>query len=416
MKKLLFLLCLCLGLSSLLAMPSAKSIFYADSYMLRAYGVEANYWNPAKLSKDRPLDVWLPLVNSAIYASNNALDLDTYNYFASRDTLHSADKIKLLDLIDGRLRVRSGGSISVFGITTGNAALSASTKHYLKGALSEKYLNILLYGNTDDSYEFVKSNTNVSALAYTDFTYGLGDFTLPFIPEPAPQVKAGFSVSLLTGLYSIDTQEYSGYITNNPDEGMNALQEIKLRQGMGGIGFKGMLGVYSELLPGLQAGLTVDNIAGFINWRLKSQEDSYTFSVDSLYVSNIGQDFYLQESESYDIDPFTTTMPAELRLAAMYKHKYATVSADWVHGFKDTATNSATGVLSLAASFQPIKNVDLSWGVSLPNSHNPLKVSYGVNFKDRFIDFGLALQSYDSAFPGYKSKGVSLGLSMGMGF
>ncbi|MDD4278011.1 MAG: hypothetical protein PHT37_09005, partial [Candidatus Cloacimonetes bacterium] len=78
MKNLLLCLYLCLGLAPLLAMPTAKSIFYADSYMLRAYGVEANYWNPAKLSKDGRTEIWLPLSNTAIYASNNSLDLDTY--------------------------------------------------------------------------------------------------------------------------------------------------------------------------------------------------------------------------------------------------------------------------------------------------------------------------------------------------
>lgn len=384
--------------------------------MLRAYGVEANYWNPAKLSKEGRTEVWLPLVNTAIFASNTSLDLDTYNYFVSRDTLHTADKIKLLDKIDGSLRFSSGGTTSIFGITTGNAAISSSAKYFVKGGLSEKYLNILLYGNTDESYEFIKANTNFSALAYTDITYGLGGFSIPFIPEQVPQVKAGFSVSLLTGLYSIDTQEYRGYLINDPDDGMSAMQEIKLRSGLGGMGAKGMLGVYSEVIPGLEAGITLDNIAGFIKWGLKSQEDSYSFSADSVFVSNIGEDFYLQETESYDIDSFTTTLPPELRLAGMYKHKYAVVSADWVHGFKDTASTGATGVLSVAASFQPLRTVGLSWGLSLPNSHNPLRVSYGINFDGLVSDFGLAVQSYDSIIPGYNSKGVSLGFSMSFGF
>lgn len=416
MKKLLFVFFLAFSLAGLVAIPSARSIFYADSYMLRAHGVEANYWNPAKLSKDGRPELWLPLMNSAVYAANTSLDLDTYNFFVTRDTLHTEDKERLLSKIDGSLRLSSAGAFSIFGITTGNAAISASAKYFVKGALAEDYLRILLYGNTQDSYQFMKTDTNFSSLAYTDITYGLGDLSLPFIPQQVPLVKAGFSVSLLTGIYNIETEEYNGYLINDPDDGMSGLQEIKLRSGAGGFGLKGMLGLYSQITPEFEAGITLDNIAGFINWSLKSQMDSFYFAADSVFVSNISEDFYLQDYESYDIDPFTTHLPPELRLAAMYKHKYAVVSADWVHGFKETASTSEIGVLSLGASFLPQKNVALSWGLAFPNSHRPLKISYGIELKSRFSDFGLAVQSYDSVFPGYKSKGVSLGLATSFRF
>lgn len=416
MKKLLFALCLILGLTSLLAMPTSKSVFYADSYMLRACGVEANYWNPARIRKGGCTDVWLPLVHTAIYVANTSLDLDTYNFFVSRDTLFAADKDRLLDKIDGSLKVTSMGTTSLFGITMDNVAISSSAKFYVKGALSEDYLKILLYGNTEDSYEFNKHDTNFSSLAYTDITYGLGDINFPFIPSQAPVIKLGFAVSLLTGIYTIDTQEYNGYITNDFDNGLSAMQEIKLRAGAGGIGLKGMLGIYSELTPWLETGVTVDNIAGFINWGLKTEMESYFFSADSVFVSNINEDFYLQEAERVDIDPFTTCLPPKLRFAALYKHKYAVISADWLHGFKDTASNSSIGTLSAAASFLTMNAIGLSWGISLPNSHNPVKISYGIDYKGESSNIGLAVQSYDSILPGYKSKGVSLGLFIGCGF
>jgi hypothetical protein len=416
MKKLLTILCFALVLSSLVATPSAKSIFYADSYMLRAHGVEASYWNPAKLSKNDPTDFWLPLVNTSVYVANNALDLDTYNFFVTRDTLHTEDKEKLLNKIDGSLRFSSGANISVFGITMGNTAISSSTHFYAKGGFSKHFLNIMLYGNTEESYEFTVADNNLSALAYTDFTFGMGDLTLPYIPEHYPQIKAGFSASLLAGTYNITTEEYNGFINNNQDDGMSVLQEIKLRSGIGGLGFKSMLGLYSELTPDLEAGITLDNIAGFINWGLVSQMDTYHFSADSVFVSNISEDFYVSDSESIDIDGYTTSLPPELRLGVMYKHEYAVVSADWVHGFKETASTSAIGRLSLGTSFLPLPFLPLSFGISLPNSRSPLRISYGIGYQSRSIDFGLAVQTYDSALPGYKSKGVSLATSMSLGF
>ena len=50
MKNNLFAFLAALLLASpLLAFNTGKSILFADSYMLRAQGVEAAYWNPANL-------------------------------------------------------------------------------------------------------------------------------------------------------------------------------------------------------------------------------------------------------------------------------------------------------------------------------------------------------------------------------
>lgn len=416
MKKLLIILMLTLVSYSLFAVPTAKSFFFADSYMLRAHGVEANYWNPAKLSGNSPAEIWLPLLNSGICVANNALDLDTYNFFVTQDTLHTEDKDKLLNKIDGSLRLDSSGNISIFGTTMGNTAISSSTHLYAKGGCSEQYLDIMLYGNTEEAYEFTAADNNVSALAYTDISVGIGDLTLPQISENFPVIKAGVSASLLAGILSVTTEEFNGHLENNQNESMSVLQEIVLRRGMGGIGFKSMLGFYSELTPYLEAGLTLDNIAGFINWNIENRQRNLFFAVDSLFISNISEDFYVYENESVDIDGFNTRIPPELRLAVMYKHKYAIVSADWVQGFKESAATSSIGRISLASSFLPLPSLPISIGIALPNSSSALKLSYGIGYQSAGFDIGLAVQTYDSIIPGYKSKGVSLATSMRIGF
>ncbi|MDD4806635.1 MAG: hypothetical protein PHO35_07630, partial [Candidatus Cloacimonetes bacterium] len=142
MRKLILVLTVLSLTVSIAAMPSAKSIFYADSYMLRATGVEANYWNPARLQKGERTEYWLPGVNSAVAISNNALDLDTYNFFVSRDTLFSADKERLLRDVKGKLAVNGEASISIYGYTMSNAALSISSRVFAKAKAQEDILRL----------------------------------------------------------------------------------------------------------------------------------------------------------------------------------------------------------------------------------------------------------------------------------
>ncbi len=58
-------------LTALSAFNTGKSVFFADSYMLRAKGVEAAYWNPANLQQKKGIDFWLPITNLGICINNN---------------------------------------------------------------------------------------------------------------------------------------------------------------------------------------------------------------------------------------------------------------------------------------------------------------------------------------------------------
>jgi hypothetical protein len=412
MKKLLILCILSLAMTLLMAMPTAKSIFYADSYMLRSQGVEANYWNPARLQVSQFTDLWLPGVNSAITVSNNALDLDTYNYFVTRDTLLTADKERLLRDVKGKLSAASEASISHFGFTIGNTALSSSTRFFAKANAQEDILRLALYGNVENSYSFSRASNNVSALAYSDISYGAGDFSLPFLPDKVPAIKAGFSVSLLVGLANLSTEHFSATLSTDEDGGTSAHQEMVLRSSTFGTGFKAMLGMYSELLPGLEAGLTVDNLFGGIRWLGANEERRYSFAIDSLFAASIQDDFYSQTQSTEDIDSYGTYLPPELRLAAKYNLGFMDVSADWVQGFEESAVTSSRGRLSCAAGISPLPFLPLSFGIAFPNSVSPLKTSYSIGIYSKLHELAIAVQTYNSILPGYKSKGVSLATSL----
>lgn len=411
MKKTLICTLLLVFALSLTAISTAKSLFFADSYMLRAFGVEANYWNPARLTEHHHIDLWLPVANSGIQINNNALDLDTYNFFVTQDTLSTEGKERILRNMDGKLSAEASANISVFGITMGNTALSGATHVQGKGQISEKLIRLAFYGNTEDEYHFTKANSNASVISYVDLTYGAGGFKIPFIPENYPQIVTGFSASLLAGIKNLETKEVDIRFSSTVESGANLDSEVLIRSGTGGVGYKAMLGMYSEITPWLEAGITLDNLFGAINWNIANEITRYTATADSIYITDIEDDLFESSDTTENADPYSTKLGTELRLAAMYKHPIVTVSADWVQGFSETTVSSKVGRLSLGAGFLPLPFLPLSLGISLPNSSHPVKVSYGIGVKSLGNEFSIAVQSFDSLIPGYKSKGIALAIA-----
>lgn len=415
MKKLLIIIPL-LMCSLLFGISTAKSIFYADSYMLRAQGVEANYWNPAKLSSRTNADLWFPLANVTARLSNNALDIDAYNTFVGNEYLSREDREKILSNFQGKLAADLETHFSLFGMNFGSQAFSSSLYLAGKTAFSQNLVDFVLLGFDEEEYLFDHANNNLSVIGYIDFTLGMGDIAIPFIPEYLPQIKTGFSVSFLLGLLNAETTSFDGFIRNTIEEGATMHQDFTLRTGVGGGGMKAMVGMYSELFKGFEIGATVDNIAGFINWRMALTENLHKVRADSIYVANLDEDFFKYEMENISVEPYSTKLPAEIRLAAMYKNRWLGVSTDWVTGMDESALTSKTGRLSFGLSLTPIPFIPFSFGISPGNSTEPLKTSYGIGLDAKAFQCGVAIQTFNSLFPNEKTRGLSFGSHLSFHF
>ncbi len=405
MKQILILCLLILSLSFLSAgIHGGKAMLYSDSYMMRAKGTEANYWNPALLN-EKYGDIWLPGINSGVYINNNAIDLDTYNRIMRKGSINAADKEAIMDMIDGSIRVNTEGQLSVFGFTMGNVAISSSANFYAKAALDEDYLRLLLYGNGEESYYFDKEDNNASLLSYADLTVGLGGYRLP-LPETLPDITVGLSASLLIGIEDIHTRAYSGTFTANMD-GMSLEQDLTLRTGGVGIGFKSLLGIASEPIPDLKVGLTLDNVFGTIAWGLVREDHRYHVVADSVYVADLDDDFYEYNYTSENTGGFSTSLPPELRLGALYSLKHASFSMDYVLGFGNSAQTSKLGRVSVGAELLPLPVLPIHLGFSPGSTAYPWRLSYGFGIRIKPIEFGIGMQSFETVFPGTKTKGLA---------
>jgi len=407
MKKLLILLWGSIILYPLIAgSNTGLPLMYADSYMMRAYGSEANYWNPALLSEETG-DIWLPALNSGIFLANNALDLDFYNYIMEKGSISEADKQKLLDMMDGSAILSMSGQSSVLGFTLGNVALTSSVRYYAKAAISERFVELLLYGNEEDrTYEFTREHNHVSSLSYGDITVGMGDIRLP-LPQTIPDIRLGWSASLLVGIAELHTARYYGSFSSTID-GFSFHQDATLRKGGGGIGFKGMLGLVSEPIENLHVGVTLDNLLGEIRWGLVRENQHFRVAIDSVYVADLNEDLINYDTWTDKANAFSTKLPMEFRLGMLYKTRQISLSADYVQGFDESTVTSKVGRVSVGAELLPIPILPIHLGYSPGSSTFPWRVSYGVGLRILPFEFGLGLQTFESVLPSYSTKGLAL--------
>ena len=124
MKRILILLLIVLAVLPLLGRSfTGRPMMFAGSYMMRAHGSEANYWNPALLDFDRR-DFWWPLLDTGVLMSNNTFDLDFYNRIMETGQITEADKDLLIKKMDGSLRLNMLTQASLLGFNLGGVALS----------------------------------------------------------------------------------------------------------------------------------------------------------------------------------------------------------------------------------------------------------------------------------------------------
>ncbi len=387
-----------------------RSLLVADSYMLRARGCDANYWNPALLNKQTK-DIWLPVLNLGVHAGNNAIDLDLYNYVMDREFLDEEDKDHIMNAFKENLALSLGSQIALFGFTTGNVALSSSVHLNAKASLDRTYLKLLLYGNGDGSevFNFDERDTNLESLGYLDVTVGVGDIRIP-LPEAVPDIKFGFAVSALGGILNTTTNSFEGNLSSNLD-GFNFNQHVKQLAGAGGYGAKALLGLYSEPIKNLSVGATLDNVFGFIRWGMIREELDMSFSVDSLYAMDLLGD--IDDQINFEIhqgktDPYTSRIPAELRFAAQYGVPQASISADYIQGFGDSPETSRQARFAVGAELRPIPMISIYLGYGSPTRNYPWRTSLGLGFNLGLIEFGVGFQSIEQFYPGYTTKGIAL--------
>lgn len=419
MKNIIISLIFIISLSLLNAFTNASSMALAGSYSLRANGIEACYWNPANLYDNENTGYELYLLNAGMSLSNNFLSIKLYNDI-NGDSLTIAKRKDILSKFDNSLNIKSNLRYSLFGYSFNQHSISVGLTATVLGKISKKYLNLVLLGNSDtydQTYTFTKKNNDFKMLSYADLTYAASTKTLSdIIPSIdyfkwLPEIKIGYSFSFLVGLSEAELTNYSSHFSTTDSTGIHLDQNAKARFALGGYGMKMKIGFASEIYNNLNVGITFDNLIGFVKWIGKTQVAEFNVSTDSVFISNLSDNFITQSDTTYAISSYETTLPSILHFGALYKYKKASFSLDWNQNLTTCGIYSCQPEVSFGTEYYVLPYLPLRMGLALGNCDREHKFTYGIGYEVRRFTFNIGLESVSNFIPNSNSKNLSIGIT-----
>jgi hypothetical protein len=199
------------------------------------------------------------------------------------------------------------------------------------------------------------------------------------------------------------------------ETGMEGESDLILNSAMGGKGYGLDLGIATKLNKKWSLGFFLSNPISRIKWDRKTEERGYQFQIDSLNLSNSGNDsVFLSEDYKKEIDPFVTHLPLIAKAGISYQAKKILIAFDWEQGFENGPGVSKTPKLSLGTELKLLTFLPLRTGLSLGGREGfSLSGGFGLDFGLIFLDLGIV--NKNALLPN-NSKGVGLSLDCGLRF
>jgi hypothetical protein len=451
MKKYILLTAL-LALSAILtAISTGPAVPLANSYLQRATGVEANYWNPANINRQNLNNA--PAFNDSIAVAdlikrtkkanrqeilfvpvqlkieNDILSLNLYNSFAGQQ-ITDDKKNQIINSIDKNITLAFDNSIQM-GYRRNRVAFSTSSHIKLKARL-DKQLAEVINGNRfifkedekteDNIHVFNHDNNNVQALAYQDITLGFGSYSVNngfkslfknIEIDQFPTIYFGTTFSYLLGYGHAATKEFNGILEMGDEDGIFFDQRVVTNHAILGNGFKAGFGFSTEDIlinekQSFSIGLSWDNLFGQIKWNGTTESTTYMATIDNVHALDAEDDILVEHSETIEIDPYTIKLPTIFRFGIHYNYNDLSAS------FDISKTNGMAKLYSQDPEISIAIQHPLYWkwlqgqfGYRIPNGENQAVYAFGLKGDWRKFETGFGYQSFD-AFFNDKAKGVML--------
>jgi hypothetical protein len=412
MKRILPILLLVLA-SALSA--SIEGYSYGDSYLMRAEGVNCIMTNPALLANPHDYNRDITFFDIALGVRNNAVSNSRLNDWSGK-YLTQKDKDDLLDSIQESMQINLNMDMTLFAASYRSSGFHVGL-HAAGGAkVSKKYLDLILNGNNyGKTYHFTKDENDARAMAYADVSYASEASTLDryftvLQSYRIPRIQVGYSVSLLVPIAGEYLPSYNGTFSTSDESGLQVDQKIRMRTGFGGYGFKGMLAFASQIDDHWSAGITFDNLLGFLKIQGNPEEHFYTLKSDSIYVSNLDEDLFRDSTYTRDSDEFQLTLPVVIRMGGLYRQDKWSVSADYVQYCSSDALTSTMPHLNLCGELMATPIMPVRLAFSTGDENDPLAFTWGagLRFKHTWFDIGYRVDGSILPFFGAKGGGFSL--------
>ncbi len=394
--------------SAPLGLSNARSLSMGGAYTALARGNEAPLWNPANLSFKDNRGLSLNLFSLGGLVENNAFSLKDYNEYNGR-FWDDQDKDNILSQVPASgLNLNAQAEASALGFSIGSFSLVSYAQGVTDLNFPKEPFELLLIGNEMNDTVSLRG-TSGEAYAYAALSFSFGKSILKLGEK---EIGIGANLKYLQGIVYQKITRASGEVRIR-ETGVAGESDLILNSAMGGKGYGLDIGIATKLNPKWTVGLFLSNPISRIKWDRKTEERGYQFQIDSLNLSNSGEDsVFLSEDYTRDIDPFVTRLPLAAKAGISYQGKKILLSFDWEQGFENGPGVSKTPKLSLGTEFELLTFLPLRTGLSVGGKEGlSLSGGFGLDFGSVFFDLGIV--NKNALFPN-NSKGVGLSLDCGL--
>ena len=395
------ILLICLNHANLSASPliaNARAIGMGGAYLGLAEGSEAPGWNPANLVR-QPKRKWsMNLLSLGVGINNNSFSKHQYDRYNGA-YITKADFDNLVACIpDDGWEADLLGNGELLGLAYSHYAFTINAVAAGRAKIA-KDLPALLPGNiVGQNYDIQQSDALV--WAYLSYAFSAA---FPIEIKPMKNFAVGTSLKLIHGLYCADLVNISGRLVTD-EYYIRANANGAYQYAKGGLGISLDLGATGEINKDWKLGLAFNDLLSTINWNRHNKRVDFFIAPDSLNLERVtkisAKDSVFQvEDTTRSTSSFSTVLPAQMRIGAVYTQPDYVITIDYIQGFRHAPGVTTRPQLAAGIEYKPYPWLPLRTGVAV-GGNEVLLIALGFGFQIQRVRIDFAVTNQGSILPG----------------
>lgn len=391
-----------------------RALAMGGAYTALSFGHEAAGYNPANLGLSRTNSFTIDLFSVGVSLKNNSFSLADYNKYTGA-FLTDSDKDAIIDKIPSEgLKLNVLTEAAGLNFAVGRLAFNFRGLGASKINLDRDPFELLLYGNAVKS-DVSLSDTRGEAWAIADGALSYGHSLKQW---PGGELAIGGSFHYLYGIAHEKITYAEGGVSTTPG-GFIGDGRMIVRSSLGGSGLALDLGTAMVFADKWVFSASWQNVYSRIKWDRDNEEMLLTFHMDPINYDNLADDeisdsLVTSSDTTYDVAPFTSTLPSVIKLGISRSYKKLTWALDWEQGVSSGASQAVTPRIAGGLEYFPVGFLPLRAGTAFGGDRGTI-FSTGFGLKLGAFRLDTAIASNGTLNPG-SVKGASFALAMGLRF
>lgn len=380
-----------------LTISNPRALGLGGAYIGLADGIEAPYWNPANLAMREKQLFSMNFMSLGLGVNNNSFSKHQYDiYNGAYLTNQDLEDILACIPADGwDLDFQAGSEI--LGFAYGNYAFTITAFGAGKATIAKDLPSLIKGNEIGKTYDM--SNCEMNAWGF--ISYGVSA-ALPLEIDRFERFALGGTIKYLQGISAAEIVRFNGNLKTD-DNYIYAQANGTAQYARGGNGISIDLGAAARINKKWSAGITFSDLLNTISWSKKAEMMEFSVAPDSVNLYELTEaddadSIFQIEDTTKSIQSFSTTLPQQMRIGAVYYHTNYLITMDYIQGFRSGPAVTTTPQLAGGIEFRPVLWLPLRAGIAVGGKEG-IMVALGLGFHIGRVRIDFAATSQGSVLP-----------------